>query len=281
LLHLVGGSHNDALMLGFLALGLAAARARRLVLAVVLVAAATAVKIPAAVAFVFIGWTWLEGNVAVRRRAVRAAAVLAAGGATIALFSVIAGVGPGWVTNLRGTGTVKTTFSVTTRLGFVVSDLLNGIGLSVSESTVVDLTRLAGLALAALISLFVLLRSPQLGLVRSVGLVLLAIIVLGPVVWPWYLPAGFALLAASGLGKFRPSYLVGVFAVSLLVFPTSVEGIPNLSRYQHVLALGVVLLIGGACYAAQRIADRRHDRRVRLSAADSTAAAIDVPAIVG
>jgi alpha-1,6-mannosyltransferase len=263
LLHLIGGSHNDALMLGFLALGLAAARSRRLVLAIVLVAAATAVKVPAAAGFVFIGWTWLEGNVAIRRRAARAVAFLAAGAATVGLLCLVAGTGLTWVANLRGTGSVKSTFSITTRLGFVLSDALNGIGLSVDEESVISLTRLAGLAAAGLISLIVLLRSPQLGLVRSLGLVMVAVIVLGPVVWPWYLPTGFALLAAAGLGKYRPSYLVGVFAVSLLVFPTSVEGIPDLNRYQHVLAVGVVALIAAACYGAQRVADQMHERRLR------------------
>src|SRR5690606_35111121 len=58
LIHLLGGGHNDALMLGLLALGLAAVRRDHRVLAVVLVALATAVKLPAAVALPFIGWTW-------------------------------------------------------------------------------------------------------------------------------------------------------------------------------------------------------------------------------
>ncbi|WP_208027410.1 polyprenol phosphomannose-dependent alpha 1,6 mannosyltransferase MptB [Rhabdothermincola sediminis] len=270
LLHLVGGSHNDALMLGFLALGLAAVRADRRWLGIVLVAAATAVKLPAAAAFLFIGWTWTPVQVSLRRRAGQAGAVLAAGMAVVGVLCVLGGTGLGWITNLRGTGTVKTTFSATTRLGFVLSDGLHAVGLPVDQETVVSLTRLAGLLLAGGLSLLILLRSPQLGLVRAVGLVMIVVIVLGPVVWPWYLPPGFALLAGAGIGKYRPSYLVGVFAVSLLVFPTTVEGVPTLSRYQHVLALGVVVLIVGACFAAQWIADRARDRRIRRHRSDGT-----------
>jgi hypothetical protein len=270
LLHLIGGSHNDALMLGFLALGLAAVRADRRVLGIVLVAAATAVKLPAAAAFVYIGWSWPPLQAAIRRRVASAASVLAAGMAAVGVLCLIGGTGLGWVTNLRGTGTVKTTFSATTRLGFVLSDLLHGVGIPVNEETVVSLTRLAGLAVAGLVSLLILFRSPRIGLVRSVGLVMIVFIVLGPVVWPWYLPTGFALLAAAGIGRYRPSYLVGVFAVSLLVFPTTVEGVSTLSRYQHVLALGVVLLIVAACFAAQWIADWAYGRRVRRHQLDGT-----------
>lgn len=270
LLHLIGGSHNDALMLGFLALGLAAVRADRRVLGIVLVAAATAVKLPAAAAFVYIGWVWPPVQAPIKRRVASAAGVLAAGMAVVGLLCLIGGTGLGWITNLRGTGTVKTTFSATTRFGFVLSDLLRGVGIPVDEDTVVSLTRLAGLAVAGAISLLILFRSPRIGLVRSVGLVMVVVIVLGPVVWPWYLPTGFALLAAAGIGKYRPSYLVAVFAASLLVFPTTVEGVSTLSRYQHVLALGVVLLIAGACFAAQWIADWAHARRVRRHHRDGT-----------
>ena len=46
ILHLIGGVHNDALMFGLLALGLAAAQRDRKKTALALLAAATAVKLP-------------------------------------------------------------------------------------------------------------------------------------------------------------------------------------------------------------------------------------------
>ena len=59
ILHLVGGAHNDAIMLGLLVCGLAAARRGRPVAGLVLCALAAAIKVPAAVGVLYIGWGWM------------------------------------------------------------------------------------------------------------------------------------------------------------------------------------------------------------------------------
>ena len=46
LLHLIGGAHNDALMLGLLVAGLTAAKEKRPIVGIVLCALATAIKAP-------------------------------------------------------------------------------------------------------------------------------------------------------------------------------------------------------------------------------------------
>jgi hypothetical protein len=58
LLTLVGGAHNDALMLGLLVAGIALARIGRAVPAIVLCALAATVKVPAFAGVVFVGWSW-------------------------------------------------------------------------------------------------------------------------------------------------------------------------------------------------------------------------------
>jgi hypothetical protein len=272
LLHLIGGVHNDALMLGLLALGLAAHVRGRRGLGIALVAAATAVKLPAGIAFLYIGWTWSGDDVPVRRR-VRDVVMVATGGlGVIAVLSLLVGTGPGWILALQNTGKVTDTFSGTTKLGYVLADGASAIGVPLGESTVVALFRLAGMAVTGVLALLLLFRSPRIGVVRAVGLVLVAYVFLGPVVWPWYLTAGLALLAAVGIGRYRPSYFVLVFAATLLVWPTSVEPVVSLNRYQHLLGLGVVLLIAAATVAAQWLADWRHRRRVdrHLAAGPST-----------
>ena len=55
LLHLVGGAHNDAMMLGLLVAGLAAALRRPPVLGAVLVTLAALVKAPAALGLLAVG----------------------------------------------------------------------------------------------------------------------------------------------------------------------------------------------------------------------------------
>src|SRR5690606_33553470 len=117
----------------------------------------------------------------------------------------VVGIGVGWITALESTGKVTTTFSPTTKIGYSVGELLTWIGQPVGPSAVAGGWRIFGLAATALVGLVMLLRSPRVGLVKATGVMLVAYVLLGPVLWPWYLPAGFALLAAVGLGRYQPS----------------------------------------------------------------------------
>ena len=115
------------------------------------------------------------------------------------------------------------------------------------------------------------MRTERYGVVRCVGLALVGVILLGPVVWPWYLPAGFAILAAAGLGRWRASYLVVSFAACLVVFPRSVNAVPSLLGWQHLLGLGVVILVGVLAYNAPKFAEWMQERRRTRLALDDDA----------
>ena len=265
LLHLVGGIHNDALMLALLSLGLAAAQRRRRYLAVVLLGLATAVKLPAAIGLVYLGWTWPGLIAPFRRRVLTTAAVLASVAAGIAVLCLLVGIGPGWLTALKSTGKISDTYSPSTKLGYSLGEILHGIGIHADGATLAAGVRLLGLAATAVLGLVVMLRSPRLGVVKATGIMLVAYVLLGPVIWPWYLPAGFALLAALGLGRAKPSYLVVCIAVSWFVWPTSVVSIGGFGgSYQNVRGLGVVLFVAGLAWAAQRFSTRWERRRDRV-----------------
>jgi len=257
ILHLIGGAHNDAVMFGLLALGLAAAQRRRRVLALALLTAATAIKLPAALGLVYLGWCW-DGVVATaRRRIITTAGVLFSAVCAIALGCVAMGMGPGWLTALTSTGKVNDTYSPTTKLGFSISELLAAVGVNVDGATLTAGVRALGLLAVVILALIVMLRSPRIGVVRATGIMLVAYVLLGPVIWPWYLAAGFALLAACGLGRYQPASLVVCLAVSWFVWPTSVVSIQELGGgYQHLRGLGVVVLVGALAWAAQRFASR-------------------------
>jgi hypothetical protein len=281
-LHLIGGVHNDALMFGLLALGLAAAQRDRKKLALALLAAATAVKLPAAVGLVYLGWTWPGAVAPFRKRIAATAAVIGVAAAAIAVACVAVGLGPGWVTALKSTGKVNDTYSPTTKLGFSISELLGSVGVHVDGALLAGGVRLLGLAAVGVLGLVMMLRSPRIGVVRATGVMLVAYVILGPVIWPWYLPAGFALLAATGLGRFKPSYLVVCIAVSWFVWPTSVMSIQGLGGgYQHLRGLGVVLLVCGLAWGAQRFSsrwERRHRRHLETLPAPPEPADVPVPA---
>ena len=94
---LVGGAHNDALMLGLLLAGLAVARRHGTVPGIVLCALAASVKAPALLAVLFLAWNWPGPGARLTRRLGHAAAGCAIGLATLSAVSWTTGIGWGWV----------------------------------------------------------------------------------------------------------------------------------------------------------------------------------------
>lgn len=261
ILHLIGGAHNDALMFGLLALGLAAVQRNRRALGVALLIAATAVKLPAAIALVYVGWCWRPVVASWKERIVTTLGVLAAAVVTIVIGCALIGLGPGWITALKSTGKVNDTYSPTTKIGFSIAEVLDMIGLHVDGAALAAGVRALGLLATAILVLVMLIRSPRVGVVRATAVVLVGYVVLGPVIWPWYFAAGFGLLAACGLGRYRPSFLVVCIAVSWFVWPTSVMSFGTFGGgYQHLRGLGVVIGVIALAVGAQWWAGR-HERR--------------------
>jgi hypothetical protein len=184
LIHLVGGAHNDALMVGLLAAGLAAAVSRRPVAATVLVAAAALVKAPAALGLCAVAalWaTWLPG----RWPTARAALVVAAtAGAVTVVVTRIAGTGYGWIAALS-VPISPSNWSPTGLLGRWTADLLahDDIGAVLAA----DVWRWAGLLATLVVAALVWTYRHRLGVVCGLGVVLAAVVVFGPAFRPWYL----------------------------------------------------------------------------------------------
>ena len=68
LLHLIGGGHNDALMVGLLAAGYALSRRGHPLLGILCCSLGAVVKVPAIVGVIYIGWEWLGEGRADRER---------------------------------------------------------------------------------------------------------------------------------------------------------------------------------------------------------------------
>ncbi|MGZ4784959.1 MAG: polyprenol phosphomannose-dependent alpha 1,6 mannosyltransferase MptB, partial [Acidimicrobiales bacterium] len=280
LLHLIGGSHNDALMMGLLAVGVAAFLRKRKWLGMALVILATGAKVPAAAGIVFLAWNWLDDPETSIWQRVKTTALAGVGSmAAISVLSVLVGIQVGWMAALKSTGSVYSTFSVSTKLGFLTASGLQTLGLHVSSDGTVALFRLVGIALAGVICTVLLLRSPRIGMARALGISMIVVVLLSPVVWPWYLAAGFALVAASGMGKWRPTYVVLIIAGSAVVFPTSIAPVKSLNPYQHLLTMAVVVLIAIACYLAQKLAAYLAARRERLAPAATRDRSLDAPVL--
>jgi hypothetical protein len=209
ILHLIGGAHNDALMLGLLVAGITLAKEKRPVVAVVLCTLATAIKAPAALGVVYVGWTWLGAQASLRERVrpMVTAGLMSLG--LLEFLSIESGLGWGWVFNLGTPGVVKSWLAPTTELGFIGTDVAHFFHVAISMNTMVSATRAVGLLGAAAVGAWLLWNSDRVGTLKAMGVTLLAVVLLGPVDQPWYLSWGLVLLAPVAVGRLR-SVVIGL-----------------------------------------------------------------------
>jgi len=224
MLELVAAGHNDALMAGLMAAGLALAIEDRPLAGVGLCAVAATIKLPAAAGIVFIVVAAARGadTRAGRARLVGAAALLTT--AVLALISVATGVGAHWLSTGVFSTPQKVRLAITpaTGIGYTLASVLHHVGITANarsiESAFGDLAGVLVLVLAAML----LWRVSKPTLVRDLGIVLVAAAVGGPAAWPWYLIWGLALLAACpGPQRARPF----PFALTVPVFLIKADGI--------------------------------------------------------
>ncbi len=216
ILHLVGGAHNDALMLGLLVAGITVARRGRPAIGILLCSLAAAVKVPAAIGIIYIGWEWMGAGIP-RRNRVRP--LVTAGLISLGVMgglSIVTGLGWSWVLNLATPGTVRSWVAPATGAGILLTQVAHLVGIGVPLHTMLSITRLAGLATACGVGIWLLLRSEKVGALWAMGVTLLLVVALGPVVQPWYLSWGLILLAPVATGRIR-SLIIGVSIASAFI----------------------------------------------------------------
>lgn len=238
ILHLVGGAHNDAVMLAGLVAGLLAALDRRPVVAAVLVTLAALVKAPAAAGLVFVAPLWaarLTGPLA-RSRAWLATATVSA--ATAFGVTALAGTGVGWIGALH-TPVSSGNWSPSSTMGRLTRLLLEQIGADVAPHAV-TFWRWAGLVAVLGAGSVAWLRRDRLGPVHALGLALGAVVVFGPAIRPWYLLWAVLPLAGSAPERTRRFCAAACAVLAVAVLPDGFA--PDLPRAVLVL-LGVGLAL--------------------------------------
>ncbi|NYE44362.1 alpha-1,6-mannosyltransferase [Streptomyces fulvorobeus] len=243
LMHVVGGVHNDGLMTGLMLAGVVLALRGRWITGSVLVALAVMVKSPAAVALLFIGVLVTSSATGPLRR--RLAKGLLAPGLVAAAVAVattlLAGTGFGWLGTQSVAGTIHTALSATSDIGLGLGHLLRPVT-GTDPATVKSLVRTVGLAGAASLILFLAWRALRGSLqpVHALGLALLALVALSPMVQPWYLLWGTAVVAATS-----PHGRAGT-AVAVLSAALVYETHPTGSTPPYGFALAAVAGVIGA-----------------------------------
>ncbi len=214
--HLIGGAHNDALMLGLLVAGLTLAKEKRPIVGILLCALATAVKAPAALGALYIGWSWLGTGVPVkdRIRPVVTAGLIGLG--VLGVFSFVSGLGWGWVSALSTPGVVRSWASPTTGIAFLTTGIAHLAHVDVGVGGVLTVCRFLGMVAAVASGVWLLLNSDRIGTLKALGITLLLFVLLGSVVQPWYLSWGLILLAPVALGQLR-SLVIGLSMVTAFI----------------------------------------------------------------
>jgi alpha-1,6-mannosyltransferase len=199
-IHMIGGGHNDLLVVGLLAAGALVALRGAHAGGIALVTGAMAVKASAAIALPFLVLVWaaqMSGT-----RTVRIVKATAAGvGVFVAVFAACtfaAGVGLGWLPALSAPSMIVNWMSLPTAVGEFTHTLVSLV-VNVQKQPFINVTRVIGGIVLVYIAVrqWWAARDGGPDAVRRAGVVLLATAVLSPAMLPWYVSWGMALVAAA------------------------------------------------------------------------------------
>ena len=260
LMHFVSGAHNDALMVGLVVAGLALAAQQRCIWGAVAVSLAVAVKPIAIIALPFVGLLWAgrDGGWIDRIRSWFFAGIALV--STLASIFLVTDAGRGMVSAAFGTPSgVLTWLSPTTALGKIVGWLTTTLGLTEDATPALTVIRLTGTVVAVGIVAFLILRPGGRSPVRGAALALGAVVVLGPVVQPWYLLWFLPLFAATGLSL--RELRVAVILTAAFTVHAMIESSTNADNLfdaadivTYVVALAVVAVVLLASPRERRLA---------------------------
>ncbi|MFD9738631.1 polyprenol phosphomannose-dependent alpha 1,6 mannosyltransferase MptB [Umezawaea sp. NPDC059074] len=225
LIHLIGGGHNDILMVGLMAAGVLMVLDRRHVVGIALVALAVAIKATAAVALPFLVLVWaarLDGPRRARllRAIVNGVAVFAA---VFAVCTVVAGVDLGWIPALSSSSTIVNWLSLPSAVGDFAFTLVNSV-VSVEPGVFMTIARGAGSVLLLYIA-WRQWRAAEDGgpnALRHAALTMLAVALLSPATLPWYF--SWPLVLGAGLAWTLTGLRAAVFFSCVLLLVTYPNG---------------------------------------------------------
>lgn len=240
IIHLMGGVHNEMLMVGLMMAAIALTFGGRPIIGVGFIATAVAVKATAGIALPFMVWVWMRrlrdtrGYRPVPAFAFATAASVAIFGAVFAVLSLLAGVGLGWLTALAGSVKIINWLTLPT----AAANLINAIGgllMPVNFYAVLEVTRIIGIAIIA-ISLPLLWwrfrrtdRDALTGITLALGVVVLFV----PAALPWYYTWPLAVLSTLWQSRAAIALIAGFSTWIMVIFKP--DGSHGMYSWIHVL----------------------------------------------
>jgi alpha-1,6-mannosyltransferase len=255
IIHLMGGVHNEMLMVGLMTAGIALTFERHHVAGITLVAVAVAVKATAGIALPFLVWVWMR-HLRERRGYRPLPAFAAAAGASvlifIAVFAVLsgaAGVGLGWLTALAGSVKIINWLTIPTAAANLIH-AVGGLFFPVNFYAVLQVTRLIGIVVIA-VSLPLLwwrYRQNDRAVLTGIGWAMVVVVLFVPGALPWYYSWPLAVVAP--LAQSRPAVAaIAAFSTWIMVI-FKPDGAHGMYSWIHVLIATTCAMI--AWYALSR-----------------------------
>ncbi|MCS5479529.1 polyprenol phosphomannose-dependent alpha 1,6 mannosyltransferase MptB [Corynebacterium sp. YIM 101645] len=274
ILHLIGGIHNESILLGLMLVGMelglrgvdklggrngqpvdTSAGAGLVVASAVLIACAGMVKVTGFLALGFVGMNLARHLVRVGRGPVSAIATAIAVQvvllvATIAAVTAATGIGLGWVTGQGGAASIRSWLSMTTDIGVVTGFIGMLLGLGDHTDAMLSVTRTVGVLIAAgfLVRMLFATFRGTIHPVGGLGVATFVLVILFPVVHPWYMLWAIVPLAAwANRFLFRVAVVAYSTFFSFTVLPRGLSLPPATVGTIYLgstLALSVVIALG-------------------------------------
>jgi alpha-1,6-mannosyltransferase len=248
IIHLMGGVHNEMLMVGLMVAGIALTFDRHHVAGITLVAIGAAVKATAGIALPFLVWVWMR-RLRERRgcRPLRAFAAAAATSvlifvAVFAVLSAMAGVGLGWLTALAGSVKIINALSIPTATANLVH-AIGGLFFPVNFYAVLQVTRAAGIAIIA-VSLPLLwwrFRHDDRQALTGIAWAMLVVVLFAPAALPWYYSWPLAVVAPLAQSRAAVAAIAGFSTWIMVIFKP--DGAHGMYSWPHVLVATSFALI--------------------------------------
>lgn len=256
---LVGGAHNDALMIGFVVWALHEAYRGRFWWALVLVGLGASIKQPAflaayPIAIIGSGWaSWRPRDVL--RFLPRALVALAVSVGVFALVSVATGLGFGWIFAATVPGLVVT-MAPLSLLGWAIQSVVDQFGVDPTGRVAKDAAQTIGLVIMAGVVGWLVVRRSRTEPMVFLSYAYLAVAVFAPAMHTWYLLWGGLLLPLTSPSDRVIRWAAAVTGV-LMVY-----GAGNLAWRNDALALALAALAAAAIYLRYRTSLRRRETHV-------------------
>lgn len=256
IIHLMGGVHNEMLMVGLMTAGIALTFERHHVAGITLVAVAVAVKATAGIALPFLVWVWMRhlrdrrGNRPIRAFVTATTTSVLIFVAVFAVLSAVAGVGLGWLTALAGSVKIINWLTVPTAAANLVHALGSGL-FSVDFYTVLRVTRFIGIVIIA-VSLPLLwwrFRHDDRGALTGIAWSMLIVVLFVPAALPWYYTWPLAMAAPLVQSRQALAAIAGFSTWIMVIFKP--DGAHGMYSWIHVgIATACALIAWRVLYRA-------------------------------